>query len=168
LIYYRGTSAEHAATRAPQGGADTTAPKATASSVVATGIGLARLPWGHFRGLHATQAGRVETKWLSNYGGGGINVIADILPGGSIAVELVNVTGEVIPGWGKEESRHQPGERGTLSLYWDRKDFVGSFGQVSRREAKVGHVIKLRFHLDQATLYGFRVADAASTPAYVE
>lgn len=165
LIYYRGTSAQHAPTRTAAPG-DAHPTSAHSGSVAASGIGLAILPWGHFRGLRTAGAGTVETKWLANYGAGGISVIADIQPGGSIAAELVNVTGEVIPGWGRAESRHQPGERGTLSLHWNRKEFTGSSGQVSVSGGKVGHVIKLRFHLDRATLYGFRVGDSASTPAY--
>jgi hypothetical protein len=58
------------------------------------------------------------------------------------------------------------GDRGKLAFSWGDPDLVGRSGQVSKTGGAVGHVVKLRFYLHNATLYGFQAGDAGRMPEY--
>jgi hypothetical protein len=164
LLYYQGSNGDH--------GSDRGRRKMTPSRTVGGeprrgGVGLARLPWGQFCGLRADPDGVVETKWLCNYGASGVRAVAAVEEGGSVRAEVLDQYGAVIPGWGREECRsREEGERGLLCFYWGREDLVGRAGQTSDKQGRVGHVVKLRFHLHRAALFGFQPAGQEATPAY--
>lgn len=158
FVFYQGRNADHGSDR---GRKTMTAPQTAAGEPARGGLGLARFPWGRFCGLRAADDGIVGTKWLANYGEGGVQAVADIGPEGSLKVEILDQFSRVIPGWSKDESRHRPGPHGSLTFYWNQEDLIGQAGQ-----GKVGHVVKLRFHLRNATLYGYRVGAPGSAPAY--
>src|SRR5262249_46931111 len=152
LVFYSGTNKEHGSDR----GMKMQREARTANGAPpAWGVGLARMPWGHLSGLRADTDGMVETKWLTNYGDRGVQIAAAIDSGGTLQVEVLDQYGKVIPGWGRESSRTRTGEKGMLLVSWNRDDLDGRFGQVSDQGGKIGHVIKLRFHLHRATLFGF-------------
>ena len=56
---------------------------------------------------------------------------------------------------------------GRVSFSWGREDLSGKFGQVSDQDGKIGHVVKLRFYLHKAALFGFQVGEEGSMPEYV-
>jgi hypothetical protein len=164
LIYYNAGNVEHGACRL-----DAVTPGEMQKGRVAPGeepvrrIGLARLPWGHFRGLRADREGIVETRWLDNYGTRGVSVAADIRPGGYLRAEVLDVYEQVLPGWEAEKSRLEPGARGTSRIFWgDNLD--GCFEQQSPEGGVVQHVLKLRFHLYRATLFGVEVGERGQGP----
>jgi hypothetical protein len=160
LIFYSATNTEHGSDR----GIKMQREARTAGGAPSTwGVGLARVPWGHLAGLRADHDGMVETQWLANYGPGGVTVAAAIDPGGTLQGELLDQYGKVIPGWGRESSRIRTGAKGKLLLSWSRDDLDGRFGQVSDQGGKVGHVVKLRFHLRRATLFGFEIGGPTSS-----
>jgi hypothetical protein len=164
LLYYQGSNGDHGSDR----GRKAMTPSRTPDGGPRRGgVGLARLPWGQFCGLQADPDGVVETKWLCNYGASGVRAMAAVAEGGSVRAEILDQYGAVIPGWGRDASRsREEKERGLLSFYWGREDLVGRAGQTSGKQGKVGLVIKLRFHLHRATLYGFQPAGQEMAPAY--
>ena len=133
-----------------------------------SGIGLARLPMGHFCGLRAEADGMVETKWLCNYGDAGARMLADIADDGWVRVEILDQYGRVIPGWEREHSACRLGDDGVWRLHWGREDLTGACNQVSEAGGKIGHVLKLRFHLHEATVYGFDVGEEGAMPDYAD
>ncbi|MBU7004915.1 MAG: hypothetical protein HXS50_05070, partial [Theionarchaea archaeon] len=108
----------------------------------------------------------VETKWLCNYGKGGVEVLANIEEGGWIRVEILDQYGRVIPGWEAEKCHFREGEGGRLSFFWGPDELVGRTGQISDQNGRIGNVIKLRFLLNRATLYGFQAGDEGAMPPY--
>ena len=164
FIYYEGTNSEHGSDRGMPMQKGCHAKGELPRSVT----GLARLPWGHFCGLHATLDGMVETRWLCNYGKGGLKIVAAVMDGGSICAELVDHYGALIPGWGRDESRVHVDDFGCLRFSWGRDDLIGDFGQTSCAGGKIGHVVKIRFHLHKATLFGFQLGDSDAMPPYVD
>jgi hypothetical protein len=165
FVYYNAGNVEHGSDRV-----DATTPGMMQRGRVAPGeaastvIALARLPWGHFCGWRAEHDGMVETRWLDNYGARGVRVVADILAGGYLRADLIDVYGEVLPGWDAGRCRLTPGPRGTQLLTWgDGLD--GSYGQQSAEGGVVQHVLKLRFALYRCTLYGVGVGEEGCSPA---
>lgn len=132
-----------------------------------SGIGLARLPFGHFCGLRADQDGLVETKWLCNYGVGGIRLLADVPEDGSVRVELLDQHNNLVAGWDRDASVCRRTEHGWWRCHWGREVLTGEYGQQSDAGGRVGHVVKLRFHLRRATLYGFSIGEEGAGPEYV-
>jgi hypothetical protein len=49
-------------------------------------------------------------------------------------------------------------------LWWERPELRGIPGQTSDAGGTVGHVMKVRFHLHRATLFGFQVGEETSFP----
>jgi len=110
----------------------------------------------------------VETKYLTNYGEGGLQAVAAVEPDGFIQAEILDQYGKVIPGWQREGSQTRTGDRGRLFFTWKPGGLEGRFGQTSDQGGKVGHVVKLRFYLHKATLFGFQLGRPGSRPDYVE
>src|SRR5262249_34017576 len=154
LVFYQGSNGDHGSDR---GQKQMTASRTADGEARREGGGLARLPWGHFCGLRAELDGLVATKWLCNYGDTAVRAVAAVEKDGFIQAEILDQYGAVIPGWGRDESRVRAGDRGLLYFSWGREELTGRAGQLSARQGKVGHVIKLRFHLHRATLYGFQL-----------
>ena len=111
-------------------------------------IGVATLPLDRFIGLAATgeETGQIVTRRFPLQGNRlQLNVAA---PEGSILVEVLNAAGEPLPGFSGrtsrpslrvDELRHQP--------RWKEKTLASLQGQM----------IRLRFTLQEATLYSFQV-----------
>lgn len=164
FIYYTGYNTEHGA-RTPEMQEFTATPPPPGEKAMGR-PGLARLPWGHFCGLRADLDGMIETKYVTNYGAGGVQAVAAVEPGGTIQAEILDQYGKVIPGWTRKESRMRKGDKGKVIFSWGGEKQVGSFDQVSEQKGKVGHVIKVRFYLHKATLYGFAVGERGASPAF--
>ncbi len=164
LFFYQGCNWEHGSDR----GMKMQHGKTPAGEGRTREVGLARLPWGHFCGLEADLDGMVETSWLCNYGSGGVEAVASVHRDGWLRAEILDQYGNVLPGWGRDVSRFTIGDRGEMRLWWNDERLVGRFGQESGAGGKIGHVVKLRFHLHKATLFGFQVGDAGRTPDYVD
>lgn len=64
LVYYQGRNHDHGSDRGQNG--KMTAAKTANGEPIQVGLGLARIKWGQFCGLHAKDQGIVETKWRSN------------------------------------------------------------------------------------------------------
>jgi hypothetical protein len=165
FLYYSGSNVEHGSDRGIPMQRET---RTSRGEPPRWGVGLAKLPWGHFCGLRADLDGSIETKWLTNYGTGGVQVAASVEPGGFVQAQVLDQYGRAIPGWERENSRARVGEKGKLFFSWGRSELDGSFGQTSDRGGKIGHVVKLRFYLHKATLFGFQVGRPGSRPDYVE
>ncbi len=166
FIFYAGSNTEHGSDR----GRQEMHPRRTAAGEQPIGgMGLARLPWGQFCGLKADIDGMVETKWLCNYGDSALKAVAGIEPDGSMQAELLDQYGSMIPGWSRAESRMRTdaGDHGKRAFYWERDDLVGRSGQESRQKGQVGHVVKVRFYLHRAALYGFELSPPGTMPAYL-
>ena len=129
-------------------------------------LGLARLPWGQLTGLRADLDGVVETKWLTNYGKGGVRAIAAIEKNGFVQAEILDQYGNVIPGWSRKESqcRILEDDHGKLGFFWEREDLVGRPDQAIAGKRKIGRVVKLRFYLHKAALYGLKLVRREQCP----
>ena len=163
FVYYTGTNREHGSDRFMEmqegrfeGGEER------------YGIGLARVPGMNFCGLRADFDGMVETKWLCNYDHGGVQAYADIDPDGWLRCELLDQYGRVTPGYDRDRSRVRRADDGRLRFSWGGDEFVGTYGEQREGDAIVGHVVKLRFHLHKATLYGFQAGTEDAMPDYKE
>jgi hypothetical protein len=163
LIYFNGMNYEHGSDR---GIPMQRTPRVEAGAPPRSGIGLARLPWGHFRGLRADVSGVVETTWLTNYGPGGLVAVVAKDPNGEAQAEILDQYGKEISGWGRAESRDEALANGTTRFYWRKPEFTATAGQVSERGGPIGHVVKVRFHLRGATLYGFQLGQSNGMPEY--
>ena len=183
LIYYNGRNCDHGSDR----GMDMQPSRCPEGEAPMGGIGLARVPGRNFCGLRADMDGRVESKWLCNYGRAGVTALADVAQDGWIHAEILDPYGDVIPGWDRAACRAQKRPQGsfvrsTLRAYrqetpgvftgrvtfsWGGEELVGACGQQSAAGGQVGHVVKLRFHLHRATLYGFGVGEERASPPYV-
>jgi hypothetical protein len=160
-LYYNGSNREHGSDRGQSMLPGRVAPGETHRS----GLGLAWLPLGHFCGLRADQDGLVASKWLTNYGQAGVQAVGDVDADGWIRAELVDQFGQVIPGWDRAASRVEPTADGGLRCTWGDGRLDGRCGQISDAGGTVGHVVKLRFHLHRATLFGFQAGEEGATPA---
>ncbi len=171
FIYYLGRSRRHGSNR-PQPAAQEAAVQnsITGGNVPygegKTGIGLARMPWGHFSGLLAETDGMVETKWITVYDGESVKAIANVQELGWIQAELVDQTLNVIPGFDRYSSTVavDSSDHGKLIFKWKQEgqDPV----EYNERTSKLGHVFKIRFYLHRATLFGFQVGTGQSFPPY--
>jgi len=162
LVYYNGTNREHGSDR----GMQMQPSRSVEGEEPVTGIGLARITGSNFCGLRADLDGMVETKWLCNYGGAGVRCAVETDPDGWVRAEILDQYGQVIPGWGRDvcQAREAPG--GELTFSWGSDDLVGKYGQSSDEGGEVGHVVKVRFLLHKATLFGFLVGDEDAMPEY--
>ena len=162
LLYYQGTNREH--------GSDRGMPMQTGridGTQVRSHLGVARLPMGHFCGLRADVDGLVETDWITLYGAGGIRAAADIRPGGALTCEILDQYGSVIPSFGRGECS-MAADGAAVRFSWKSGDgsaLGGVPGEESAAGGRIGHVVRLRFHLRRATLCGFAAGDKGATPA---
>jgi hypothetical protein len=85
FLYYSGSNQEHGSDRGMKMQREIRTPNGEAP---VWGIGMARLPWGHFCGLRADMDGMVETKYLTNYGEGGLQAIAAVEQGQVAVVDV--------------------------------------------------------------------------------
>lgn len=155
-IYYNGANYDHGSDRGqsmPPGVVEPGQPRRHA-------VGLARLSRGHYAGYRADHDGMLETKYVTNYGGPGLRILADIAPGGSIRAEILDHYGRVLPGWERENCRAVPQADGSLGFAWGGAGLSGQLDDESPEGGKVQRVIKLRLFLHQATVFGFSVGDA--------
>ena len=167
LLYYHGRNQEHGSDRTGDGIGGVQMPKGRVEGDEPRSImGVALIPGRNFCGLRAEGDGLVETKWLCNYGDGGVKAHAEVEPGGWIRAEILDQYGRVIPGWGRDECSVSREAGGRLRFSWGREDLVGNFGQTSEAEGLIGHVVKLRFLLYRATLYAFQIGEEGAMPPY--
>ncbi len=167
LLYYHGTNQEHGSDRFRNGIGGREMPRGRVEAKARKAVlGLARIPGRNFCGLRAEIDGIVETKWLCNYGAGGVQAYAEFEGHGWIKAEILDQYGNLIPGWDRDACLVREGVDGRLHFSWGIEDLVGAFGQISDKQGKIGHVVKLRFHLHKATLYGFQVGEDGAMPAY--
>jgi hypothetical protein len=172
FIYYLGRTRPHPADRPQPAVQDAAVKRSVAAGLIPakgegkTGIGLARLPWGHFAGLQAENSGLVETKWVSVYDGESVKAIADVDEHGWIQAELVDHTMTVIPGFDRNSSTVEvdTADRGKRIFRWKQEGQAPV--EYNERSSKLGHVIKIRFYLHRATLFGFQVGTGQSYPQY--
>ena len=159
FVYYNGVDRHHRLKRGPK------PPVVNPKTVGATRrTGLARLPLQALCGLRADHDGVVETRWVCNYGQTGVQAVADVDPGGSVRAEILDPFGSVVPGWDRAASGSVAAADGRLRLWWERPELRGIPGQTSDAGGTVGHVMKVRFHLHRATLFGFQVGEETSFP----
>lgn len=166
LLYYRGTNQEHGSDRSGDGIGGVEMPRGRVDGDERRSIlSVARIEGRNFCGLRAEFDGVVETGFLCNYGDGGVEAHADAGNDGWIRAEILDQYGRVIPGWDRYhcEVRYS---RGRVRFCWGQEELVGINGQTSDEGGKVGHVVKLRFYLHKATLYGFQVGKEGSMPPY--
>ena len=161
LIFYRGTNTYHGSDYHRPMQHDLQPPPGEDEKSI---IGLATLPRGHFCGLSAARDGLVETKYLFNYGRRGPRIHAQIEPEGFIRAEILDHYGEVLPGWEAEKSRLVNGEGNTFGFEWGENRLEGALGDESPEGGVVQRVVKLRFVLHRATLYGFAVGEEGASP----
>jgi len=168
LLYYHGTNQEHGSDRSKNGTGGMQMPKGQVEGEGRKSIlGVARILGRNFCGLQAEVDGVVETKWLSNYGEAGVQAYVQKEKDGWIKAEILDQYGNVIPGWDASACSAREDADGRLGFYWGREDLVGGSGQISDKQGRVGHIVKLRFHLHKATLYAFQVGEEDSMPPYV-
>jgi hypothetical protein len=149
-LYYQGMNTEHGSDRGmkmPKG-------RSIPGETPVRYVGLARLPWGHFRGLRARLDGMIETRWMCNYGDSGVSAIAEVEPHGWIHAEILDQYGAAIPGFDRSSCAATIEDDGRLRFTW-RDGLIGRYGDSSVGGGTIGHVVKVRFHLHRATLFGF-------------
>jgi len=162
LIYYTGRNREHGSDR----GMEMQSGRVAEGEEPRSDIGVARITGRNFCGLRADLDGLVESKWLCNYGHEGVIALADVEPDGWIRAEILDPYGAVIPGWDRAACRTRMYEGGRVCFSWGDEELTGACGQSSAAGGAVGHVVKLRFHLHRATLYGFAAGEEGAAPPY--
>ncbi|MDP6502493.1 MAG: hypothetical protein QF886_02710, partial [Planctomycetota bacterium] len=55
---------------------------------------------------------------------------------------------------------------GLMHFSWGERSLAGKFDQVSEAGGRIGHVVKVRFHLHKTTLFGFQVGAEDSHPRW--
>ena len=162
LLFYNGRNSEHGSDR----GMPMQRGKRVEDENPQSGVGLARIAGKKFCGLRADMDGLVETKWLCNYGDAGIVAEVDIDEGGWIKAEVCDQFGEVLPGWDRSCCEVELKGYGLMHFSWGERSLAGKFDQVSEAGGRIGHVVKVRFHLHKATLFGFHVGAEDSHPRW--
>ncbi len=111
-------------------------------------IGLAKWPKDRLIGYRARLRERIEL--LANERGAGPGKLvlnADVRTGGRLRVALLNGAGEVIPGYGMEESDALIGDQRLTTVRWQGKDQLP--------ELPAGQPLLARIELEDATLFAF-------------
>ena len=157
LIYYNAGNREHGSDR----GMEMQHGQLPDGDVALSSVGLARIPLGHYCGLHAEMDGMVESKWLCNYGQGAVEALAHVNDGGSIQAEVLDQYGVVVPGYDRVGSHAEQIGEGRYRFTWGGQD---AGGQILDADSRVKHVVKLRFYLYKATLFGFQVGQPGAMP----
>ncbi len=164
-IFYRGSNFEHGSDR---GRKEMTPMTVEEGQERTSALGIARIKGRNFCGLRADHDGIVETKWIANPGQGGVEAWAEIEAGGFIRCEILNCFDEVIPGFSMEESAFDVAEDGRILFHWGREKLRGENRNQSPEGGMVRRVVRLRFHLFRATLFGFQIGEPGSFPEYKE
>jgi hypothetical protein len=132
------------------------------------GIGLCQVPKDRFVGIRPRVtggAGVIETTPL-HFGGGSLSINADASPG-RVRVELCTFEGRSIEGFGRDDCVPVQGNSPDHPVTWRR---TGKARRLEEAVAETGGVpLRLRFFLEQATLYAYSFmlpsSIAASGPA---
>lgn len=128
------------------------------------GIGLATLPADRFVALRQTDsgaAGVLQTSLLE-LAGDSLLVNADVRET-DLQVELLDKTGDVVPGFDRHSSRLIAHDKLRFRVVWQRDGKPRTLGAAAKNQP-----IALRFVLGNGTLYAFQVKDASpdvSSPA---
>ena len=155
FVFYSGYNSDHGSDRGQPMPPGEVAPGEPPRSE----IGLARLRDGMFSGYGADFEGMIETKWVANYGGPGPQVLAHLEKGGWIKAEILDHYGRVLPGWEREKSRMVQCDDHLIGFTWGEKQLTGQLDDTSPEGGRIKRVIKLRFFLQQAQVFGFSVGN---------
>ena len=107
--------------------------------------GFVSLDAGHFGGV-------VETILLEPRGGGRLEVNVDAA-GGSLAVEALSAAGEPLPGYARQDCQAIRTDSVRQTVRWRRLT----------SNLPAGQPLRLRFHLQDAKLYSFRIREPNAT-----
>jgi hypothetical protein len=118
-----------------------------------SGIGLARLRADGFVSLDADDDEGVLVTRPLNAEGRILHVNVDAVKG-ELRVELVGAAGNTIPGYSEDEC---------ISIRGDGVDHVVAWKTRAELPALTGGPYRLKFYLQQASLYSFRISDEGST-----
>jgi len=157
-IYYWGTNFLHGENRPNDSGIGAlSSPKQRlATAPFQYGLGLATLPADRFVALHPvsyTAEGMLETKMFT-HGGGDLRINADLGAQGTVQVEVLDVTGEVLPGFDRKSCRLSPRDPLRYDVSWKQEDGgVKTFGNTAQ-----GHPVALRLIVINCSLYAFQVS----------
>jgi hypothetical protein len=112
------------------------------------GLGLATLRLDGFASLDASyDGGRVTTKAFRTHGRQlRVNAKADC---GRLRVEVLDVTGRALPGFGRDECPPIRADGVDEPVGWKDRDSLDSLKD---------RPIRLRFHLENVRLYSYRIA----------
>lgn len=131
------------------------------------GFGIYTLPRDRYAGWHAEVSGELTTPWTTVYGKSELTVIADIAAGGCLRADVLDCYDRVVPGYDMMRSRLEPapGAPGRAVLRWNGDaDMPGEtvLPGTGHHNGNVnpGHVLRFRFYLRRATLYGYGAASA--------
>ena len=115
-------------------------------------IGLAKVRRDGFVSRDAGAAGGTLTTRLMEPGGSRLEVNATVAPGGALTVAVQDEQGRDLPGFGVSDCTLLKGDSLRHAVRWG--DRQGDDGWRARP-------VRLRFHLRDASLYGFRWMDGA-------
>lgn len=109
-------------------------------------IGLATLRLDGFCSLHAGNAGGWLLTRREKLTSPAVRINARTLSGGFVSAEVVDLNGEVVPGFSREECRAFEGDSVDHVLQWRTAELP---------ESLRGEAVKLRFYLRNADLYSY-------------
>ena len=119
------------------------------------GVGVAKIKRDRYVGLYAGEkVGTVTTNLmrLTHHGGSrperGILTLNAGATGGSVRIELIDETGKTIPGYSAEEC---------LPMNCDGVDHIIRWKNQRSLYPVIGKPLRMRFYLENATIYGFQV-----------
>ena len=136
-------------------------PEATDISQVEYCLGLAKLRLDGFVSLDAGGVRRgilITRPFIST--GTTLTVNARCRPGGSIAVEMVDVHDQVIPGCSRDQCDVLNGDSTGHVVSWQGRDKLPDVTneRAEYPKAELGRIRKIRFYMDNAELYSFRLS----------
>lgn len=117
--------------------------------------GLAVLRRDGFYSMDANGAGGTLTTRPVSFNGNHFFVNAS-MPNGSLAVEVLDASGNVLPGFSKDNSVAFTGDSTHQEIRWNNAD-IGSLA---------GQPVRFRFYLKNGSLYSFWVTPSASGASY--
>ena len=135
-------------------------PEANDPNMPDSSIGLAKLRLDGFVSLKAGPArtGIVITRPFISYGSK-LEVNARCLPGGSIAAEAVDIHDDVLPGFSRQECNVFTGDSVRHTFTWKGRSEIPVLSKTKPPypEPEIGRFRKIRFYMDKAELYSFRL-----------
>jgi hypothetical protein len=162
IIYYSGSNREHGSDR---GDVPLTEMKVEEGRPFRTGLGAAEIPGRNFRGYKAGLDGMIETAFICNYGKKGLRIYAETDPGGWIRAEIADQHGKTLPGFEPERSELRKQPDNSYAVFWEG-GLSGAYYDKSVHGGRVLHIVKLRFYLHKAAVYGFSIGEETSYPEY--